>query len=399
MRLRNRGVLFLTLFGSLMAVSPPVVMAQDFAAGVVVGTMLADDENEKREAAAKGPQSQTLIDYEQGDTPVITRVEVFPANQWRQVDGAEGGYIICPGEFKDYFEHDCRVPDRGFNGFMGGSREGQALPILKALEQKEGQPVRLRSIEVNGDTLAAKYQYVSTGQPAKGTEQPIAPEEEPEPEQEVDSPENPESVAADAEQREQLPSVSSGDPFESMTYFMLNIMGSTFMKIIAGVMLVVGLIRGIARQSITALFMGIMPAMMIYNAPVVVEAILGVDATATGGTTAQVPGQPDDGGASMLWMILALVIPPIAYSLYCAWQNRRDDELDELLRDYAGRQAGETAGRPRDEPASLDELAQRQRDSEQTSEPVVVSTVSSAPKVKEEEPVELQPGKRKIILD
>jgi hypothetical protein len=69
------------------------------------------------------------------------------------------------------------------------------------------------------------------------------------------------------------------------------------------------------------------------------------------------------------------------------------------MRDYAARQAGETPRRPRDEPASLDELAQRQRDNEQANEPVVVSTASSAPKVKEEEPLELQPGKRKIILD
>ena len=142
-----------------------------------------------------------------------------------------------------------------------------------------------------------------------------------------------------------------------------------------------------------------MPAMMIYYAPVVFEAILGVDLASTGGAATQMPGEPSDGGASVLWMILALAIPPIAFSVYRAWQNRRDEELDDLMRDYAARQAGETARRPSDEPASLDELAQRQRDNAQDNEPVVVSTASSAPKVKEEEPLELQPGKRKIILD
>ncbi len=145
--------------------------------------------------------------------------------------------------------------------------------------------------------------------------------------------------------------------------------------------------------------MGIAPAIMLMNAPAVFEAILGMDGASTGGAATQVPGEPSDGGASMLWMILALAIPPIAFSVYRAWQNRRDEELDELMHDYAARQAGETPRRPRDEPASLDELAQRQRDNEQANEPVVVSTASSAPKVKEEEPLELQPGKRKIILD
>lgn len=401
MRLRNRRVAWLTLLVSLLAVSPSVVMAQDFTTGVVVGTILADDGDEKQEAANNEPQSQTLIDFEQGDTPVVTRVETFSANKWRQVDGS---YFICPGEFKDWStfrdNEKCRVRDGGFNGWAGGTVPGQEQPIQQALEQKEGRSVRLKSIEVNDDTLTAKYQYVAPGQPANEMEQASGAHEEPEqqsspPAKAVNEPEQ-----VKQQQEEQRPSLSSGDPFGPMAASMLSIMDSTFMKIIAMLMLVVGIANGIMRQSIGSFFMGVMPAMMIYNAPVVFEAILGVDLASTGGAATQMPGEPSDGGASVLWMILALAIPPIAFSVYRAWQNRRDDELDELMRDYAARQAGETPRRPSDEPASLDELAQRQRDNEQANEPVVVSTASSAPKVKkEEEPLELQPGKRKIILD
>lgn len=201
-------------------------------------------------------------------------------------------------------------------------------------------------------------------------------------------------------QEEQRPSVSPGDPLEPMAAFMLSIMNSTFMKIIAMLMLVLGIANGIMRQSIGSLVFAGAITMMIYSAPVVFEAILRVDLASTGGATTQMPGEPNDDGAPVFWIIIALTIPPIALSMYRAWKGRRHDELDELIRDYTARQAGETPKRPSDEPASLDELGQRQRDNEQANEPLVVSTASSAPKVeKEEEPLELQPGKRKIILD
>ena len=398
MRRRNRRVAWLTLLVSLLAATPSVVMA-DFTTGVVVGTILADDGDGRQDAANKDPQSQTLIDFEQGDTPVVTRVETFPANQWRQVDG---GYFICPGKYKDWSSfkdsEKCRVSDDGFNGWAGGTVPGQEQPIQQALEQKEGRSVRLKSIEVNDDTLTAKYQYVAPGQSTNEVEQePGATEEQ---EQQSSPPASSEVTESDQDkQEEQQPSVSSGDPFGPLAGSMVSFMDSTLVKIIAGMMLIFGLVSGIARQSVGAMVMGIAPAIMLMNAPTVVEAILGMDGATTGGAATQVPGEPSDGGASMLWMILALAIPPIAFSVYRAWQNRRDEELDDLMRDYAARQAGETARRPSDEPASLDELAQRQRDNAQDNEPVVVSTASSAPKVKEEEPLELQPGKRKIILD
>ena len=81
MRRRNRRVAWLTLLVSLLAATPSVVMA-DFTTGVVVGTILADDGDDKQDAANNDPQSQTLIDFEQGDTPVVTRVETFPANPY-----------------------------------------------------------------------------------------------------------------------------------------------------------------------------------------------------------------------------------------------------------------------------------------------------------------------------
>ncbi len=398
MRRRNRRVAWLTLLVSLLAVPPSVVMAQDFTTGVVVGTILADDGDDKQEAANNDPQSQTPDRLRARGYSVVTRVETFPANQWRQVDG---DYFICPGKYKDWSSfkdsEKCRVRDDGFNGWAGGTVPGQEQPIQKALEQKEGRSVRLKSIEVNDDTLTAKYQYVAPGQSTNEAEQ--APGTTEEPEQQSSPPASEVTESDQGKQEEQQPSVSSGDPFGAMADSMVSFMDSTLVKILAGMMLIFGLISGIARQSVGAMVMGIAPAIMLMNAPAVFEAILGMDGASTGGAATQVPGEPSDGGASMLWMILALAIPPIAFSVYRAWQNRRDEELDELMRDYAARQAGETPRRPRDEPASLDELAQRQRDNEQANEPVVVSTASSAPKVKEEEPLELQPGKRKIILD
>lgn len=392
----NKGVISFTLFASLLALSPPVVIAQDFTTGVLLGTVLADDGNESQEASVKEPQSHTLIDYEQGDAPVITRVETFAPNQWRQVDGE---YFICPGEFKDWstFEDNekCRVRDEGFNGWAGGTVPGQEQPIQKALEKQEGHPVKLSSIEFNGDTLTAKYHYVSSGQLTPSADEPDQ-EVQAEQESTQSDPEGSAGEDSSAERAGSSLSASGEDPFQDIHETMLLLLDSTFVKVLAVVMLLFGAASGIMRQSFSAFFMGVMPAIMIFNMPMVLETILGMDPeTSSAGKAAGEAAE--DGGSSMLWLVL-IALPVVVLAILRFLQARRESELDELLRGYEGRQAGAT-NRPNDEPASLGELAQRQRDSTQASEPQVVSTASSAPKVKEEEPVELQPGKRKIILD
>ena len=62
---------------------------------------------------------------------------------------------------------------------------------------------------------------------------------------------------------------------------MVSFMDSTLVKIIAGMMLIFGLVSGIARQSVGAMVMGIAPEIMLMNAPTVVEAILGMDGATT----------------------------------------------------------------------------------------------------------------------
>ncbi|CDL61416.1 hypothetical protein RFE84_004919 [Klebsiella pneumoniae] len=133
--------------------------------------------------------------------------------------------------------------------------------------------------------------------------------------------------------------------------------------------------------------MGIMPAIMIMTAPTVIRTVFDTGAAST---------KPvEDSGSSFPFFLVAIV-PVLIFFAYRAFMNNRSDsEIDELLREA---RRAERAERPSNEPPSVDELRERQQQNTER-EPVVVSSSAPAPKVQKEEPIEVQPGKRKIILD
>jgi len=58
---------------------------------------------------------------------------------------------------------------------------------------------------------------------------------------------------------------------------MTDFVGGTLGRIIAMIMIIVGIIQGVARQSIAGLVMGIAPAIALFQAPAVLEGILGAE--------------------------------------------------------------------------------------------------------------------------
>ncbi|MCW0135665.1 hypothetical protein OIU89_26560 [Escherichia coli] len=113
-----------------LMVAAPAAFASDFVTGVMVGQMLSDDSGSKK-VEDTGPESKTVIDYHDGQ-PVVTKVEAFKSNKWRKLDGPQGGYFVCPGEYRSYSGRlRCRVHDDGLNGFMGGMTDAQELPPKK----------------------------------------------------------------------------------------------------------------------------------------------------------------------------------------------------------------------------------------------------------------------------
>jgi hypothetical protein len=140
-------------------VAAPAAFASDFVTGVAVGKILSDDSGSKK-VEDTGPESKTVIDYHDGQ-PVVTKVEAFKSNKWRKLDGPQGGYFVCPGEYRSYFgKLRCRINDDGFNGFVGGMTDAQELPLQDVLTKMEGKPISLQTIEVHGNNMAVKYQVV-----------------------------------------------------------------------------------------------------------------------------------------------------------------------------------------------------------------------------------------------
>ena len=394
MVMRRTGRVPLLLLVGLM-VAAPAAFASDFVTGVMVGQMLSDDSGSKK-VEDTGPESKTVIDYHDGQ-PVVTKVEAFKSNKWRKLDGPQGGYFVCPGEYRSYSGRlRCRIHDDGFNGFMGGMTDAQELPLQEALTKLEGKPISLQTIEVHGNNLAVKYQlappaqtHVKTqdlgvvkqdGEMQKVASQPPALSIETAPKSEP-----PKQIGAAQDTDRNTSAFQS--PFEEVSDSMIGLMDSSFVKVIAGLMLVFGVASGIMRQSPSGIVMGIMPAIMIMTAPTVIRTMFDTGAAST---------KPvEDSGSSFPFFLVAIV-PVLIFFAYRAFMNNRSDsEIDELLREA---RRAERAERPSNEPPSVDELRERQQQNPER-EPVVVSSSAPAPKVQKEEPIEVQPGKRKIILD
>ncbi|HGS4434354.1 TPA: hypothetical protein ACMDNU_003490 [Vibrio cholerae] len=349
-------------------VAAPAAFASDLVTGVMVGQMLSDDSGSKKVEDSRS-ESKTIIDYHDGQ-PVVTKVEAFKSNKWRKLDGPQGGFFICPGEYRSYSGRlRCRVHDDGLNGFMGGMTDAQELPLQEALTKLEGKPISLQTIEVHGNNLAVKYQLAPPA-PSIMT----APKSEP-----------PQQISAAQDSDRNTSAFQS--PFEEVSDSMIGLMDNSFVKTIAIMMLVFGVVSGFIRRSPSEIVMGIMPAIMIMTAPTVIRTVFDTGAAST---------KPvEDSGSSFPFFLVAIVPVLIFFAYRAFMNNRRDSEIDALLREA---RRAERAERQSNEPPSVDELRERQKQNTER-EPVVVSSSAPAPKVQKEEPIEVQPGKRKIILD
>ncbi|EKC4076491.1 hypothetical protein OPZ16_001195 [Escherichia coli] len=395
MVMRRTGRVPLLLLVGLM-VAAPASFASDFVTGVAVGQMLSDDSGSKK-VEDTGPESKTVIDYHDGQ-PVVTKVEAFKSNKWRKLDGPQGGYFVCPGEYRSYSGRlRCRISDDGFNGFMGGMTDAQELPLQDALTKMEGKPISLQTIEVHGNNLAVKYQLAPPAQTHVKTQDLGVVKQEGEVQKiasQQPAPANSSVPKADSTKQKITTQNTDSNtsafqsPFEDASDAMIGFLDSTLMRVLAITMLLFGIVTGMMRQSFSALVMGIMPPIMIITAPTVLSSMF----ENTGAASAN----PVEESGSSFPFLLVLLLPVLIFFAYRAFMNnRRDSEIDELLREA---RLSERTERPSNEPPSVDELRERQQQNTER-EPVVVSSSAPAPKVQKEELIEVQPGKRKIILD
>lgn len=379
-------------------------MASDFTTGVVVGTILADDSSSQQQEPREPDKTIQFTGDDQN--PVVIETETFKAGKWRKLEGPEGGYFICPGEYRWNANDRCRVPDSGFNGFMGGYRDEKELPLVKALEQSAGKPVELKTIEHRGGNLFVRYQLKNEASQAVSDSQKVAKLSATaaamsEVSKHLEERANEggqitaamvEGVADATESATEEPSASINNtyspafesPFPTMADTMLEIMNGTLFKLMAMMMLLVGIITGVARQSISAFVMGVVPAIFIMNAPAVVEAILAT------------PGQPSkaiEGSDSGLGFgfILILAVPVLIMMGYKFLTSGRDEELDAILASARERIRDER------EPPSVDELRERQERENNSEQPEPQPRVISQQNA--DAGIEITKNKRKIVID
>ncbi|MDU4190101.1 MULTISPECIES: hypothetical protein [Aeromonas] len=387
----KRGrVSFLLLLASLMMASS-ASLASDFVTGLVVGQALSNNNGSTKQGDdAQGDKE--FVDFNAAQE--VTSKEVwFQSKQWRREEWPDGQsrYFICPGngEFRSYSgRYRCRVADTGFSGFMGGMKDAKELPLAEALAAKEGKPITLESLKIESRQLAVKYFIV----PVKQTPVKI------------------EAAGGSAQLTHNLEQGSSGQattsaPVEvekkpqglnsqnvtSAPDFFLEWLDSPSMKIIILVFTVAGVGHSILRGNINGALLFIPMAFF----PTVAKMLFFT------GELTETPATPDSGGGegAPIFLVGITAACVIAFFVYRYYADRvAEERLETLLRlNRAAAQSSPPVSR-NNEPPTIDILRERQQQ-DNTSEPVVVSSSAATSRVPRDEPEDVQPGKRKIILD
>lgn len=390
MVVRGGRVPILLLFASLMMASS-ASLASDFVTGLVVGQAISNNNGSTKQGGdAQGDKE--FVDFNAAQE--VTGKEVwFQSNQWRREAGPEGQsrYSICPGkgEYRSYLGRlRCRVADTGFSGFMGGMKDAKELSLAEALEVKEGKPIILESLKVESRQLAVKYFIVPVKQIPVETE---VTGESAQPTRSLEQSSPGQATTSSPVEVEKKPQGLNSQNFISAPDFFLQWLDSPAMKIIILVFTVAGVGHGIIRGNFAAAMLFIPMAFF----PMVAKMLFFT------GVETETPAIPDSSSGEGVPIFLAGITAAcvIAFFVYRHYADRvADERIEALLRlNRAAAQSSPPVSR-NNEPPTIDTLRERQQQGN-TSEPVVVSSSAATPRVQRDEPEDVQPGKRKIILD
>ncbi|HFZ8522913.1 hypothetical protein ACSZNZ_17840 [Aeromonas caviae] len=390
MVVKGGRVSFLLLLASLMMASS-ASLASDFVTGLVVGQALSNNNGSTKQwDDAQGDKE--FVDFNAAQE--VTGKEVwFQSKQWRREEWPDGQsrYFICPGngEYRSYSGRlRCRVADTGFSGFVGGMKDAKELPLAEALAVKEGKPITLESLKVESRQLAVKYFIV----PVKQTPVKEVTGESGQP-TDLEQASAGKATTGSPVEAEKKPQGLNSLGVTSASDLVLEWLDSPTMKIIMLVITVAGVGHGIIHGNIAAALLFIPMALF----PTVAKMLF---FTGAGGET-ETPAIPDSssGEGTPIFLAGITVACVIVFFVYRYYADRvAEERLEALLRlNRAAAQSSPPVSR-NNEPPTIDTLRERQQQ-DNTSEPVVVSSSAATPRAPRGEPEDVQPGKRKIILD
>ncbi|WP_285333959.1 hypothetical protein [Vibrio parahaemolyticus] len=393
----------------------PAVLANGGAAAAAVAVMNSSNNSTRTEAIL--PQKSQIFDYRSnGEKPLETRIETFPPEKWRQLGGSQGGFFICPGkdsEYRTYLGNKrCRIPDIGVNGFLGGMKDHQELPLDEYLAITTGKSVDVQTVELTKNYLKVKFGLYPVGGAGQNPTSSVLINNGPEIAEAAKSGLEAglasldegvmtadavrQELNQDAKKDDDAPteqitnSVGKTNPFDpsgDALQLLSDLTDSALVKGMAAIAIFIGLVQGIVRQSISALFINVAAGMMILNAPSIMQTIL-VPATTT------VDTQDDIGFSSIALALLPMVL---IFSIWFFYKKHRERQELEMLMSLAGANGNAHRSAGDSDLPNLNEL--REQTQEQT-EPVVLNQSTAAPKVQPVEPeIEITKNKRKVILD
>lgn len=413
MVVNTRKIVSLMMLSGWLLFAPAVLANGGAAAAVAV--MNGSNNSTRTEAIL--PQKSQIFDYRSnGEKPLETRIETFPPEKWRQLGGSQGGFFICPGkdsEYRTYLGNTrCRIPDIGVNGFLGGMKDHQELPLDEYLAITTGKSVDVQTVELTKNYLKVKFGLYPVGGAGQNPTSSVLIKNGPEiaeaaksgleaglasldegvmtadaVRQELNQDAKKDDDASTEQVKNSAGETNPFDPFSDALQQLSDLTDSALVKGMAVIAIFMGLVQGIARQSISALFINVAAGVMILNAPSIMQAIL-VPATTT------VDTQDDIGFSSIALALLPMVL---MFSIWFFYKKHRERQELEMLMSLAGANGNAQRSAGDSDLPNLNEL--REQTQEQT-EPVVLNQSTAAPKVQPVEPeIEITKNKRKVILD
>ncbi|WP_347364475.1 hypothetical protein [Vibrio vulnificus] len=402
----------------------PAVLANGGAAAAAVAVMNSSNNSTRTEAIL--PQKSQIFDYRSnGEKPLETRIETFPPNKWRQLGGSQGGFFICPGkdsEYRTYLGNKrCRIPDIGVNGFLGGMKDHQELPLDEYLAITTGKNVDVQTVELTRNYLKVKFGLYpvgvvgqnpnssngsgSTDRPTSsvlikngpniaeavksGFEAGLASLDEgvmtaDEIRHEL-SQKSVEKTVEVSEETTEKPFPVLG--FNSTLEYMVEILDSTLVKGIAVFAMFAGFFQGVIRGSIIPLVVNLMFGIMVINASSLVEYLM-------------IPLDANTDEKNSSFSLLPFVIVIAIYVSHKLIQMYRVRQEVERLSLFATSNAGRQTSRANRRDLNLPGLEELREQTQGQTEPVVLNQSTAAPKVQPVEPeIEITKNKRKVILD
>lgn len=363
----------LTLLLLLILCFPGLAYSSDFALGVATGIAVSDSGSSSQEP--KTPNK--VVQFSEGGEASVSVTKEFKRGQWKKLEGPEGGYFVCEGEFRKKTGGTCQEL---VNHWIGKWEDRKELPLKEALELEAGTTIRLQTIEHVGSSIRVKYAETNDPIDENGSAA-------------LEAASNASDEESETNQAFQY-SGPADSPFQTMHDTLFGFLTGPMTKIVAGMMVLMGIMQGILRQSIMHFAIGIGGGIALMNMPILLEALMAPQFPGpqnNDGTTVENPSN-DTGIGWMLVLWLPIIVIFIAYKFN---SSRREDELDEILSSVRLEQEREQL-----EPVSIDELRERQAEAEEDSNE---SPSSPRPKVisesKSEPSIEVEKNKRKVILD